>query len=105
MVIEFTESIVIPRPHAHIGVRVFGPGGAAWLWNQRCHVMFSLNITVRDKLEVWPSASAHAGIEDRSGTDDGSAPEATLGAEFDLSSLQTSLIRVGRSGTGHHWPR
>lgn len=34
-----------------------------------------------------------------------SALEATLGAEFDLSSLKTSLIRVGHSGTGHHWPR
>ena len=34
-----------------------------------------------------------------------SALEATLGAEFDLSSLKTSLIRVVNSGTGHHWPR
>lgn len=33
------------------------------------------------------------------------ALEATLGAEFDLSSLKTSLIRVGHSGTNHHWPR
>ncbi len=34
-----------------------------------------------------------------------SALEGTLGAEFDLSSLKTSLIRVGHSGTGHHRPR
>lgn len=80
------------------------PHSAAWLWNQCSHVMSSLIIIMTSwKSDLPPAHSLPC--RDWRLQYSSSALEATLGAEFDLSSLKTSLIRVGHSGTGHHRPR
>lgn len=82
----------------------FSPHSAAWLWNQCSHVMSSLIIIMTSwKSDLPPAHSLPC--RDWRLQYSSSALEATLGAEFDLSSLKTSLIRVGHSGTGHLWPR
>lgn len=96
--------------HAHTCrvICVFGPHSAAWLWNQCGHVMSSLIITMTSLKSDLPPAHSLPCRDWKlhySSSSSSSTLGATLGAEFDLSSLKTSLIRVGHSGTGHHRAR
>lgn len=85
---------------------VFSPHSAAWLWNQCGHVMSSLIITMTSlKSDLPPAHSLPCRDWKLHDSSSSSTLGATLGAEFDLSSLKTSLIRVGHSCTGHHQAR